>query len=185
MLHARGRSLPGGSNHASRAWSACKARAARGARCSRARPRLAEEPLDSPPARLLAEGFKEAPGKKIAVSGGELDVGSFDDVIAVVGARPPGYLGPVFEPPATGEICDLIERALGEWADQDWVTRLTVNGRELPLNAFVQDLVGSTLAGMCSSLRNAGASEVIEARCRLRPNARRAGSRTDEDRGRG
>ncbi len=116
---------------------------------------------------ILAEGFKDVPGRKIALTGGGLDIGSLKGVVAIVGHPPEGFKGRVFKPNHVAEICDLIEELVATPDDQTWIARLLVDGRELPLNAFVQDVMASTLRGMSSVLREGGADETIEIRCRI------------------
>jgi len=116
---------------------------------------------------VLAEGFKSVPGKKIAIAGGDLDIGSLDGVVAVVGEAPDGFSGRVFEPTEIAKICDLIEELLATSPEQRWSTRLLIDGKELPLNTFVQDSMAMTLRGMCEPLRGGGADASIEIRCTL------------------
>jgi molybdopterin-guanine dinucleotide biosynthesis protein MobB len=115
---------------------------------------------------VLAEGFKSAPGKKIAIAGGGLDIASLDGVVAVVGTPPAGFAGRAFDPGDIREITDMIEELSAVPDDQTWSTRILVDGRELPLNAFVQGVLATTLRGFCSSLRDGGAGRAIEVRCR-------------------
>lgn len=122
---------------------------------------------DSLPGEIvLAEGFKGTPGRKLVVTGGGLDAASLDGVIGIVGVRPAGFDGPVFEPDETARLCDLIEEAAGEPGGQGWTTSLTIDGREIPLNAFVQDILASGLLGMCSALQNVGGGDALELQCR-------------------
>ncbi|MBM3307485.1 MAG: molybdopterin-guanine dinucleotide biosynthesis protein B [Candidatus Eisenbacteria bacterium] len=125
---------------------------------------------DSLPGEIvLAEGFKGSPGSKIVVTGGGLDVASLDGVIGVVGERPDGFDGPAFRADETGRLCDLIEAtaAAAQGGDR-WMTSLTVDGREVPLNAFVQDILASGVLGMSSALQNVEGGDAIELRCRRR-----------------
>jgi len=116
---------------------------------------------------VLAEGFKSVPGKKIAIAGGDLDIASLEGVVAVVGEAPAGFEGRVFEPAQVAEICDLIEELLAASPEQHWSTRLLIDGKELPLNTFVQDSMAMTLRGMCEPLRGGKADASIEIRCTL------------------
>lgn len=118
---------------------------------------------------VLAEGFKGTPGRKIVVPGGGLDVASLDGVMGVVGTRPIGFEGPVFQADETARLCDLVEEAAADGPDgQEWTTSLTIDGREIPLNAFVQNILASGLLGMSSALQNVGGGETLELRCRRR-----------------
>jgi molybdopterin-guanine dinucleotide biosynthesis protein B len=128
---------------------------------------------DSVPGEIvLAEGFKGTPGKKIVVAGGDLDVSMLDGVIALVGDAPAGYEGPVVRPDEIARLCDLIEEALTQAGTQGWATTLTIDGREIPLNTFVQDILASGLLGMASALQNVEGGDTLEIRCR---RARRNG----------
>lgn len=115
---------------------------------------------------VLAEGFKNAPGQKIAIAGGDLDMGALDGLVAVVGPPPVGFAGRSFDLSDVAGIADLIEELAAVPDDQTWSTRLLIDGRELPLNAFVQDVLATTLTGFCSSLREGGVERTIEVRCR-------------------
>ena len=124
---------------------------------------------DSLPGEIvIAEGFKGSPGRKIVVSGGGLDVASLDGVIGIVGKPPAGFDGPAFDPADTARICDLIEEAASEPAEHEWSTSLTIDGREIPLNAFVQNILASGLLGMASPLQNVEGGDALELRCRRR-----------------
>jgi molybdopterin-guanine dinucleotide biosynthesis protein B len=120
-----------------------------------------------PGAIVLAEGFKSVPGKKIAIAGGDLDIASLEGVVAVVGEAPEGFDGRAFQPAQIAEICDLIEELLATSPEQHWSTRLLIDGKELPLNTFVQDSMAMTLRGMCEPLRGGKANASIEIRCTL------------------
>ena len=136
------------------------------------------EPLDGIAMResgaediVLAEGFKTTPGKKIAVAGGDLDVAALDGLIAVIGDAPVGYDGKTFRADETAEICDAIEAALEEERGR-WVTSLTIDGHEVPLNAFVQEFVASGILGMVTALDDVEGGSVLEVRCRRIGTAR-------------
>ena len=120
----------------------------------------------SPGDIVLAEGFKKSPGKKIAVMGGDLDFASLDGVVAVVGDAPDGFKGPAFKPDQTTELCDLIEKLSTTPPDQTWATRLLINGEEVPLNPFVQDVMASALEGMTEVLRDVPEAASMELRTR-------------------
>ena len=115
---------------------------------------------------VLAEGFKRTPGKKVAIAGGDLDISSLDGVVAVVGELPEGFEGPAFSADQPSEICDLIEKLSAQPDDQTWATRLLINGEEVPLNAFVQDVMASALDGMKGVLRDVDEAETLELRAR-------------------
>lgn len=144
---------------------------------------------------VLAEGFKSAPGRKIAVAGGDLDIGSLDRVVAAVtgGPRDDGAQTPVvgdsqagtagstgqtntedpdvkqkglrFTHDQTGEICDLIEKLATTKTGDKWASRLFINGEEVELNTFVQDVMASALLGMTTCLRGVDGGDELEFRC--------------------
>lgn len=114
---------------------------------------------------VLAEGFKGAPGRKIAIAGGDLDIAELDGVIAVVGERPTGYEGRTFSPDHIAELCDVIESAF-DGTSGSWSTSLTIDGRAIPLNAFVQNVMASGLMGMSTALDGVDGGTVLEVRCR-------------------
>lgn len=114
---------------------------------------------------VLAEGFKRSPGRKIAVSGGDMDINSLDEVVAVVGEAPPDFDGPVFAPDATAEICDLIEDIRDETGGP-WSVELSVDGRAVPLNAFVRSFIAATLGGMVTALDGVDPPSEIDVKCK-------------------
>ena len=129
---------------------------------------------------VLAEGFKSAPGRKIALIGGDLDIGTLEGVVAVVtggakddgsgdgaGAAPQdgGAKGLRFTIDQTTEICDLIEKLAVKKTGESWASRLFINGEEVELNAFVQDVMASALLGMTTCLRGVDGADELEFRC--------------------
>jgi molybdopterin-guanine dinucleotide biosynthesis protein MobB len=125
--------------------------------------------LAAPGDIVLVEGFKRSPGKKIVITGGDLDFGALEGVVAVVGDAPDGFKGPTFTAGQTSELCDLVEKLSAQPSDQTWATRLLVNGAEVPLNAFVQDVMASALSGMTDVLRDVDEAETLEIRARRIP----------------
>jgi len=115
---------------------------------------------------VLAEGFKSTPGKKIVILGGDLDLDSLEGVVAVIADEKSECEGPTYTADQTAELCDLIERLTAAPPDQTWVTRLLVNGEEVPLNPFVQDVMASALEGMTEVLRDVPEVETMELRTR-------------------
>ncbi|MCK4408994.1 MAG: molybdopterin-guanine dinucleotide biosynthesis protein B [Candidatus Eisenbacteria sp.] len=115
---------------------------------------------------VLAEGFKKTPGKKVAIASGDLDILTLEGVVAVVGEPPDGFKGPSFTTDQTSELCDLIEKLSAQPSDQTWATRLLINGKEVPLNPFVQDAIASALSGMTDVLRDVDEAETLEIRSR-------------------
>jgi len=115
---------------------------------------------------VLAEGFKSTPGKKIVILGGDLDLDSLEGVVAVIADEKSECEGPTYTAEQTAELCDLIEKLTAAPPDQTWVTRLLVNGEEVPLNPFVQDVMASALEGMTEVLRDVPEVETMELRTR-------------------
>lgn len=114
---------------------------------------------------VLAEGFKRSPGRKIALSGGDLDIDSLDEVVAVVGEAPADFDGPVFQRDAVGQLCDLIEN-LRDDPGGPWSVELSVDGRAVPLNTFVRSFIAATLGGMVTALDGVDAPREIDVKCR-------------------
>lgn len=115
---------------------------------------------------VLAEGFKSVPGKKIAILGGDLDLDSLEGVVAVIADEQSACEGPTYTADQTKELCDLIEKLAAAPSDQTWATRLLVNGMEVPLNPFVQDVMASALEGMTEVLRDVPEADTLEFRSR-------------------
>ena len=126
---------------------------------------------------VLAEGFKSAPGTKIVVAGGDLDVSALEGVVAVITDGPRSgeatagegsdakQKGLRFTLDQTGEICDLIEKLATTKTGETWASRLFINGEEVVLNAFVQDVMASALLGMSTCLRGVDDATELEFRC--------------------
>ncbi len=123
---------------------------------------------------VLAEGFKSAPGRKIAIVGGDLDIGALVGVVAVVTDGPRSaeavntdteQKGVRFTMNQTGEICNLIEKLTTSKTGETWASRLFINGEEVELNAFVQDVMASALLGMTTCLRGVDGGDELEFRC--------------------
>lgn len=129
---------------------------------------------------VLAEGFKSTPGRKLALAGGDLDIGSLEGIVAVVTGGPKdggsgdgtaagetaaSAKGARLAIDQTGELCDLIERLADMKTGDAWASRLFINGEEIELNAFVQDVMASALLGMSTSLRGVDGADTIEFRC--------------------
>jgi molybdopterin-guanine dinucleotide biosynthesis protein MobB len=119
---------------------------------------------------VLAEGWKSLAGPKIVVAGGDLDIGKIDGVIAVVGDPPQGFGGRVIQREDVAGVCDLIERTAEAGGGDVWRTSLIIDGREIELNTFVQDIFASAVMGMSLSLRDIEGGDTLELRCaRKRP----------------
>ncbi len=124
---------------------------------------------DSNPGEIvLAEGFKTAPGSKIVVAGGDLDIDALEDVVAVVGEAPAGFAGAVIDDGDTPRLCDLIERLADSGTGDSWATSLVIDGQEIRLNAFVQDVIASGLLGMATALDGVDGADTLQVRCERR-----------------
>jgi molybdopterin-guanine dinucleotide biosynthesis protein B len=115
---------------------------------------------------VLVEGYKRSPGKKIVILGGDLDLDSLDGVVAVIADEATECEGPTYSADQTKELCDLLEKLAAATPDQTWATRLLVNGEEVPLNPFVQDVMASALEGMTKVLRDVPEVQTLELRTR-------------------
>ncbi len=121
---------------------------------------------DSLPGEIvLVEGFKGLAGSKIVVTGGDLDVDALEGVVAVVGEAPIGFQGETIAPDDTGALCDLIEKLADSDTGDIWATSLVMDGREIRLNAFVQDMMASGLLGMASALDGVDGADTMQIRC--------------------
>jgi molybdopterin-guanine dinucleotide biosynthesis protein B len=114
---------------------------------------------------VLAEGWKMISGPKIVVAGGDLEIDALEGVVAVVGDAPAGFEGKVFAPDDVPALCDLMEDMVDKTSGDNWQTSLVIDGREIRLNAFVQDIFASTLLGMSKSLEGVEDADKIEIRC--------------------
>lgn len=115
---------------------------------------------------VLAEGFKRTPGKKIVLAGGDLDIASLDGVVAVVGDPPDGYSGPTFTRNQVAELCALIEKLMSRPDDAHWSARMLVNGEEVPMNAFVQNVTAAAISGMTGVMKDVPEPETLELRAK-------------------
>jgi len=115
---------------------------------------------------VLAEGYKATPGPKLVMSDSDLDIGSLENVVGVVGGSPTGFSGAAFDAEDVGPLCDLIEKLAESASEQQWATRLFIDGEEVPINAFVQDVVAGAVAGMTTVLRDVGDGEIYELKFR-------------------
>jgi hypothetical protein len=114
---------------------------------------------------VLAEGFKQVPGKKIVMAGGDLGIDELDGIVAVVGDARDGYSGATFRPDQIAELCDLVEKLAASASGEMWSTRLFIDGEEIKLNSFVQDAMASAILGMSTALKGIEGGGEIELRC--------------------
>ncbi len=75
------------------------------------------------------------------------------DLIAVVSLSKVDIARPVYRPGQVGEIADLL---VSELPAVQMPVSLEVDGRPLPLNAFVQKMIENVVAAMVESLRGVG-----------------------------
>jgi len=124
----------------------------------------------SPGDIILAEGWKNQKGPKIVVPGGDLDLDALDGIIAVVGEPAPGIKAPAIPRDDVDAVCDLVEKTAGAGGGDAWRTSLVIDGRVVALNAFVQDVFASAVAGMTLALQGVEGGDTLELRCvRKRP----------------
>jgi molybdopterin-guanine dinucleotide biosynthesis protein B len=114
---------------------------------------------------VLAEGFKQVPGKKIVMPGGDLEIDKLEGIVALVGDAPDGYKGTTFDQGDIAGICDLIEKLAASGGGEMWSTRLFIDGEEIKLNSFVQDVMASAVLGMSTALKGIEGGGEIELRC--------------------
>jgi len=114
---------------------------------------------------VLAEGFKRVPGRKIVMAGGDLKIDELEGIVAVVGDAPDGYSGASFGPDQITELCDLVEKLTASGGGEMWSTRLFIDGEEIKLNSFVQDVMASAILGMSTALKGIEGGGEMELRC--------------------
>jgi molybdopterin-guanine dinucleotide biosynthesis protein B len=108
---------------------------------------------------VLVEGGSRTPGlKKIEVLRQGIpakSVGPAADVVAYVSEKRLKVGKPVFRPRDTAGIADMIENKAGVIGPE---ARLSVDGRDVPLNGFAQQSLTKAVRGMVASLRRTGAN---------------------------
>jgi molybdopterin-guanine dinucleotide biosynthesis protein MobB len=119
----------------------------------------------SPGDVVLAEGFKETPGPKIAIAGGDVDVTALEGVVAIVGEAQASFAGRSVSPDDVGGLCDLIEE-IAAGHGEGWTASLEIDGRAIPLNPFVQSILASGLLGMSRALEGVEEGDALVLRCR-------------------
>ncbi len=106
---------------------------------------------------VLAEGYKKSPYPKIEVFRKEISenllCSSSDNLIAIVSDNPPLDVSfPVFSTQDIKKMVDFIENRYIKDRKHRSVTVL-FDGKKIPMNDFVTNLLSRTLEGICSSLR--------------------------------
>jgi molybdopterin-guanine dinucleotide biosynthesis protein MobB len=114
---------------------------------------------------VLVEGFKTVAGSKIVIAGGDLDIDVLEGVVAVVGDAPPGFKGKTIAPDDTAGLCDFIEKLADSGTGDSWATSLVIDGQEIRLNAFVQDIIASGILGMATALDGVDGADTVQVRC--------------------
>ena len=121
---------------------------------------------------VIVEGFRSFKGlPKIVVAADDKKAGELVDesTIAVVGV--PGHGIPSFSFKDVPALTDLVEQKAavvsGKAKQEDrktgTIVTVEVDGEELPLNPFVQDIFSKTIQGMVASLKD-GDGKTIEIR---------------------
>jgi molybdopterin-guanine dinucleotide biosynthesis protein B len=104
---------------------------------------------------ILVEGGKQEPGlKKIEVLSPNrpgIPLTPRSELLAVVSERPgaPEVGVPVFAPGQAADLCDFI---LSQEEESMAEIELEIDGRAVPLNAFVKEFIEKTVAGMVTAL---------------------------------
>ncbi|PID76314.1 MAG: molybdopterin-guanine dinucleotide biosynthesis protein B [Deltaproteobacteria bacterium] len=119
---------------------------------------------------VIGEGFKNAkkvPKIEVMRDKKKSLKGQVNGIIAVV--TDCGISGDyVFRPHEKEEIAMFIEkRFLGGGAKAKEKTALLVNGRKVPINGFIQELLAGSISGMVASLKAAKKIKHIEIRVEL------------------
>jgi molybdopterin-guanine dinucleotide biosynthesis protein B len=119
---------------------------------------------------VLTEGFKRSQRPKIEVFRSAIEAQPIcvheDNLIALVSDDVKEAAVPVFRFAEVSKVADFIEtRYLKERREPDVLLRL--DGKKLPLNAFVRDFVVGTILGMLSTLRGWKKPQTIEIHIRL------------------
>ncbi len=108
---------------------------------------------------VLLEGFKGAKNvPKVMVARDEGEASKLDDesTVAFVGS---GEGKPVLAPDDVKGLADLVEEKALEAAGEARVV-LTVDGKRVNLNPFMQNLVSGTISGMMSALKGADGKRI-------------------------
>jgi molybdopterin-guanine dinucleotide biosynthesis protein MobB len=124
---------------------------------------------------LLTEGFKRGGKPKIAVlSRGKEEelLREIDEtVIATVGERPFRSDIPHFDSNNPEHlVIHIVERFLKDRKKPS--VRVSLDGKKIPLNHFVQEMVKSSILGLLSSLKGYKASKKIEIKMTLQEDGR-------------
>jgi hypothetical protein len=108
---------------------------------------------------VLTEGYKREDKPKIEVTRTEpheeLLCTKEDNLVAVVSDKEFALDTPCFNPNDYKGIADFLEKNFIKKDEVEYV-ELFVDGREIPLTAFVKSFISKTIFGMISSLRGAG-----------------------------
>lgn len=105
---------------------------------------------------VIAEGFKRSHYPKIEIFRSEIEASPIcsaaDNLMALVTDDPVEADVPIFRFQEVGAVADLIETRFLKDRSKARVA-VHLDGKKLPMNAFVQDFVIGTVHGMLSSLR--------------------------------
>ncbi len=105
---------------------------------------------------ILVEGFKRSPFPKIEIFRAMIEPKPLctedDNLVALVSDDAVEMSVPVFRFQQVGAVADLIETRFLKNRKRSRIV-VHLDGRRLPMNEFVQDIVINTLQGMLSSLR--------------------------------
>lgn len=103
---------------------------------------------------LIIEGYKKEHFPKVLFSD-VLSGADLKGIIATVGrSKPASAKIKHFAPSKVGEIAKWLERDIIIPARERRRVRIEIDGRELPINDFVADIVGRTIFGMLGTLKD-------------------------------
>lgn len=120
---------------------------------------------------VLTEGFKSGPFPKVEVARAqhsrELITTPAEGLVAVACDFDPGVSVPRFGLDEANGVADFLEaRFMSQSETTAWKAELTVDGREIPMKEFVEDLVVEVVLGLVRTLK--GVSDApAEVRIRL------------------
>jgi molybdopterin-guanine dinucleotide biosynthesis protein B len=113
---------------------------------------------------ILAEGFKRSKQLKIEISRSEVSnelLCGEDELVAVVSDVPHAEKVPQFGLDDMKGLIDLVEEAYLKNPRRQYV-KLEVDGKDIPLKDFIQDIFDRAVRGMVSSLHNTeGANSIV------------------------
>lgn len=121
---------------------------------------------------ILTEGYKQSSAPKIEVHRKAAGQGGLlcspQELVAVATDEPLEALVPQFSLEDAAGLASLIEERFLSRPRQEWTT-LYVNGAQIPLTPFVQEILRETTLGLVSTLRGVDRVETLELSFRRKP----------------